>query len=300
MKISTASFYDRAASRMATLNARAETIQTQIADKKLTAASQDAPAWQRLGELRQGAADDGAYGANITLAQGILAQTDSTLGSVETQLARARELTVQANSGTLTASAREAIAGQLDGIAADLLSLANSRDARGTPLFAGSGGDQAFARDATGTVGFVGSGTATTIPIGADSSVQAGEDGRRIFGGADGANDIFATLSAMSGALRTQGADLSAAASVALSGIGASEAQATNARASAGARAARLDLEGARLDTVAIGREEARSAIEDTDIATAITDLQKTLTVLQATQASFAKLSSLSLFDVLR
>jgi flagellar hook-associated protein 3 FlgL len=41
-------------------------------------------------------------------------------------------------------------------------------------------------------------------------------------------------------------------------------------------------------------------ALEDTDVTTAVTQLQKTLTILQATQASFTKLTSLSLFDYLR
>lgn len=42
------------------------------------------------------------------------------------------------------------------------------------------------------------------------------------------------------------------------------------------------------------------SEIEDTDISTAVIDLQKMSTALQATQASFTKLSALSLFDYLK
>jgi len=51
---------------------------------------------------------------------------------------------------------------------------------------------------------------------------------------------------------------------------------------------------------MAVSREETRTAIEDTDIPTAVAELQKTLTVLQATQASFSKLTGMSLFDYLR
>ena len=51
---------------------------------------------------------------------------------------------------------------------------------------------------------------------------------------------------------------------------------------------------------MALRCEAARSAIEDVDVSQAITDLQKTMTVLQATQASFSKLSGLSLFNYLR
>ena len=51
---------------------------------------------------------------------------------------------------------------------------------------------------------------------------------------------------------------------------------------------------------VATDREATRSALEDTDVTAAITNLQKTMTILQATQASFTKLASLSLFDYLK
>ncbi|WP_374137885.1 flagellin, partial [Sphingomonas sp.] len=63
---------------------------------------------------------------------------------------------------------------------------------------------------------------------------------------------------------------------------------------------ARLDLETARLESTALTREAERSGIEDTDLTTAIIELQKTTTILQATQASLGRLSSLSLFDYLR
>ena len=47
-------------------------------------------------------------------------------------------------------------------------------------------------------------------------------------------------------------------------------------------------------------REAKRSGLEDTDITTTVVELQKTMTILSATQASFTKLSALSLFDYLR
>ena len=72
------------------------------------------------------------------------------------------------------------------------------------------------------------------------------------------------------------------------------------AQASLGARAARIDMLNAQATATAINREETRSGLEDADITATVTELQKTMTILQATQASFAKLSSLSLFDYLR
>ena len=47
-------------------------------------------------------------------------------------------------------------------------------------------------------------------------------------------------------------------------------------------------------------REITRQSIEDVDVTQAITDLQKTMTILSAAQSSFSKLSSLSLFNYLK
>ena len=70
--------------------------------------------------------------------------------------------------------------------------------------------------------------------------------------------------------------------------------------ASLGARAARVDLVAGQLTTAAADREDTRSGIEDVDVTKTITELQKTMTILQATQSSFSRLSSLSLFDYLK
>jgi flagellar hook-associated protein 3 FlgL len=43
-----------------------------------------------------------------------------------------------------------------------------------------------------------------------------------------------------------------------------------------------------------------RGRVGDTDIADAIARLQQSLTALEASQAAFARVSSLTLFDVLR
>lgn len=62
----------------------------------------------------------------------------------------------------------------------------------------------------------------------------------------------------------------------------------------------RVDIQAAQIKTASSDREIARSGIEDADATETIIELQKTMTILQATQASFSKLSSLSLFDYLR
>ncbi len=304
MRISTTHVFDRPMAQMARLTARADQLQAQIGTGKRFATASEAPAaWQQVAALDRAAADQTADAANVTLAQGILAQNDSTFAAIETQLRRAGELALSAANGTLADVDRATIAAELDSILDELLTLANTRDARGQPLFGGASGDRAYARGEDGSIGFVGEGAPSPIPIGGGESIQATVSGQTVFGGiatAAGSTDMFALVADLTQALRAGGEGLGTAVSHAIDGIGAAGEQVGAARAARGARALRLALVAERFEAATLARAETRLAIEETDVPTAIAELQKTLTVLQATQASFTKLSGLSLFDYLR
>jgi flagellar hook-associated protein 3 FlgL len=304
MQISTSQIFARSTSMMATLTKQADALQTQIATGlKYTAPSDDAAAYQRLAGIKQATAGDKTYSGNIDLAQSLLADSDATLGAIETQLGRAKELAVLANNGTASAADKSAIATELNAMVADLLALANTKDVRGQPIFGGSSGDSAYAVQADGSIAFVGTGTPAAIPIGDGVSVLATDSGARIFGGVKtkdgGESDMFAIIAGLAAALQSDTASSADAASDAIDDLTGALDQVSNARASIGARAYRMDFEAERLADVAISRESARAGLEDADPTTAIAELQKTLTVLQATQASFTKISQLSLFDYL-
>ena len=302
-RITTNQIFNRSLGQMGALNAQADKLQGQIAtNKRFTAPSEDVAAYQRLAGLQRAASADAAASANVKLAGSLIDQADSTLASMETQLQRAQELATQAASGTLNDSQRATLSTALDGILTDLVNLANATDLRGQPMFGGADGATPFVQDANG-VRYVGTGTPPAIPIGDGSSVQASDSGDRLFmqvPAADGTTtNMFKVIGDLAAA-RKSGADGAAASSDALAGIKASLGGIAGARASFGARGARLELEADRLADVALDREAMRSDLEDVDVETTIVELQKTLTVLQATQASFTKLSSLSLFDYLR
>lgn len=299
MRIATSQLYDRPMTLMSRLSAQADAAQTSIAtEKKYAAPSGNAGAYLQLQGLKRAAADDKTYASNVDLARSVLEQGDSTLGNIETQLQRALELTTEATTGTMSDSNRVAIAEELDAIRDELFALANSKDVRGQPLFGGSQGGVPYSRATDGTISFEGGpNPAAAIPVGEGDTVQANVAGSQIFG--SGANDMFKMLGDLSAALRA-GGDVSAATGAGLTAIKTRLDEVGGGRAMSGARAARLELDADRLTEVAGDREVTRAGIEDTDIAAAITELQKTLTVLQATQASFTKLTALSLFDYLR
>ena len=102
MQISTNQFYNSSNAMMSQLTEQADKLQTQISTtKRLQAPSDDPVAYQQLQLLARQTSNDTAYQTNVSTAQSLLTQSDSTLSSVVSQIQRAQELAVQANSGTL-------------------------------------------------------------------------------------------------------------------------------------------------------------------------------------------------------
>lgn len=299
MRITTSQMFDRLNGQMGSLSVGADRIQTQISTgKKLVNPSDDAVAYLRLTGLKRVDADHNAATTNANLANMVLSQTDTTLGSVETELQRAQELAIAASTGTMNAENRAATAEALESILDQLFVLANTRDARDQPVFGGATGDVAYLRAADGTITAAGTGEPAAIPLSDGATVRASVPGSTVFGAGDdpAVNDMFATIAGLIAELRSG----QRASQASMDGIAASLTNVGATRASVGARMVRVDMEIARLDELGMAREEMRSSIEDTDVASAITELQKTLTILQATQASFGKLTSTNLFDYLR
>lgn len=308
MQIGTAWLFDRTTRQMGTLSATAARLQTQIATgKRIGTPSDDPVAAARVARLERTDANDARWLDNMKLAGALLGQADRTLESVETQLQRARELAIKAANETLNDSDRAAIATELRAIVDDLFRLANSEDARGAPLFGGSASGPAFVRAADGSIAFAGEGEAAPIPIGEGATIQATDNGQRVFGNmrvGGAATDVFAIMSDLAAALEPGGsatpADRRAALDRGLEGLEVAGAHVVTARASIGARAARLELETERVTRARAENEIDRGALEGVDVQAAVTELQKTLLALQATQASFTRLTQLSVFDYLR
>ncbi len=299
MQISSSSFYDTTAKRMGALSTKATELQTQIATgKKVVTAADDPMSAQTLAGLTRLSSDDVTYQANMKAVAASLQQSDTTLASVATQVQSALEFAVQAANGTLNAANRGTVADQIDAISSTLLNLANTRDANGQPLFGGADGAAAVTKNANGSYTLADTAPGA-VPISDSQSVQGSETASRIF--TVGGTNAFAVLDALATALRTgtAGEATTAAKSAITSMTGANDTVSV-ARGAVGARAASVELQQGLSKAAQTDRAELRSSIEDTDVSTAIVEMQKMMTALSATQASFSKLSSLSLFDYLR
>ena len=297
MQIATSLFYDRSTSALTQLSSKGDALQTQIATgKKFTAASSDSAAYQRLAGLKRDSANDVAYQTNLTTAASVLQQADTSLSAFTTQMQKVSELVIQAKTGTLNDTNRKAIGAEIATIIDSLADIANAKDLRGQPVFGGADGSAAVTKQADGSYALA-STSVSPITIGDGQSVQANESATRVFSA--GGTSTFAMLGAIATALQADSFD-PASLDTSLADITAASDQVSTIQASLGARASRVDLESSRLKDIATDREDTRSSIEDTDVTTTVIELQKTMTILSATQASFTKLSALSLFDYLR
>lgn len=308
MKIGTGYFFDSRSRQMGNLSGLAAKLQEQISTgKRIQTPSDDPIISARIARMAKGAADQSQFASNITLAQSLLDTSDTTLESMTNRLQRAQELLISAGSDTLNDDNRAAISAELKAIVEDLYSLANTTDARGTALFGGSSAGAAYTRAADGTISFAGEGEAPPIPIGDGISIQATDSGARLFGSiqaGSGPKDLFKIVDDLANALALGGSSDTAARKQALAdaseGLANASERLTTARASIGARGARLDIEADRLSSAAIDYKIERGSLEGTDIQSAVIELQKTFLTLEATQSSFTKLSQLSLFDYIR
>lgn len=315
MQVGTKQLFDGALFNMGRLNQQAARLQTEISTtRKIQTPSDDSVAFARITQVKRSLADETQFKSNVTFAASLLDQADTALAAMEIQVNRAREIALAASNDTMSAADRKALAVELNGILDTMVDIANTRDSRGLPLFGGATTGDAFGRDANGGVMWQGEGEAAPIPIAANASIAAADSGARLFGGlpsGDGATDIFAMVQTLAAALDgtapddptlgdTPQAQLRARMDQGISDFAAATDRLGNARASVGARGARLVVEAERLTELATSREIERSSLEDADVAEAIARLQQTMLALEASQASFAKMSQMSLFDYIR
>lgn len=297
--VSTSAFYDRSTRSIAALRTRAEGLQGDLArGERLTRSSQDPVAAARLRALSRAdtLAEVDADAANRAASD--LQLTDDALSGFTDAIARLQELATQAATGTLNPGQRAAIGQELAQINAGLLSLANARDGAGHALFGGESAGQAYNLDTSGNAVYAGTASAGSLDLGDGQSVTRGVTGPEFLN--FGTTDLFATIKGLSDALQGGVADPAGAARTALTALDSSRSTVATAQTLVGARLNVIDLATDRASQRGEARAIEEAAVGGTDIAATVTRLQQTMTVLEASQASFARLSGLSLFDLIR
>lgn len=242
--------------------------------------------------LRSSLTDARQYARNAQDGQGWLAQVDSALQTMVNETRRARDLVLQGQNGALSASAREALAIEVDQLRESLISRANTTYLD-RPVFGGvTAGSTAY--DADGT--YVGTTTGeVTRTVAEGVTVRVDFDGPQAFGPA-GAN-LFDDLEAAANALRSGD---QAAIGASIDKLAAGGERLTGALAEVGGRTNRLEAALLRAQDSELSMRKSLSEIENVDLPKAMVELQLQEVAYQAALGATARVLQPSLLDFLR
>lgn len=229
------------------------------------------------------------YTRNIDDGLAWLTTVDSAITASTGLLGRARDLTVQgANAGALDATAREAIAVELEAIRTELMAQANTT-LLGRSVFAGTSEGPAFAADYS-FGGVAGSSVQRRVSEG--ETVRVDANGAEVFG--DGATSVFALLDSIVADLRSDvnvGPRLAEIDDRLNSMLGVQGAVGARQNQVMRAKEAALDA--------SVALESQRAAVEDIDTVEVLVQLQAQQLVYQSALSVTSRVLQPTLLDFL-
>ena len=252
---------------------------------KVHVASDDPAAAARIAQLGRQQSANTVYASNVTNAQATTSLVDTSLSSIQTSLQRAKELMLSASNGTMSADNRTAAITELQGIQQSLQTAAQATDSSGNLLYA--------------------KGSPTQIPIGDGVTVAAGESYDDVFGtvslSGGGTSSLDTILSNAISSLQGDSSGTLNQTDVnnAMNALDDASTHISNAQSDLGVRETRLNNAADDLATDKTSLATSRSALEDTDVTEAYTQMQQKMTILNAAQSMLAQISKTSLFDKL-
>ena len=215
-------------SALNTLQSNLSQTQNQIATNlSFTTPSQNPVAAGAVDNYNQALSQSKQYDVNANSAQTRLGTEDTALSQVQNTLQSIRTLALQANSGTVSGTDRNAIATQVKQLQSTLVSLANTQDGNGEYIFGGFATQtQPFALTSTGAT-YSGDQGQRQVQIAAGQSVPDGDNGAMVFNQIKTGNGTF---TATAGAANT-GSGVLGASTVTAAGAYNGDTYAINFRA---------------------------------------------------------------------
>ncbi len=274
------------------------TATSQLASgKRVVLPSDDPTAFgQDLRSLASSAAVD-RYTQNAETVVTQAQQADAALSSVVSSLTQAVSLGTEGGNGIASGSDRQALALQVQGLLANVLTQANLR-VGGQALFGGTAtASDAFTADSTASSGFVYNGNSgvNQASLGDGLQVSLNVPGNQIFLGAGGG--VLGSLTQLVGALKNGTVnDISAATSAvsaAIAQVGQQRVVYANAVTQAQSQESYLSQE-----TISLSSQQ--SSLTNIDLSTAATNLVQAQTAHTAVLAAAAKVLPTSLLDYLK
>ena len=310
MKISTNQFFDRAVSQMSDRQTSLSTIQAQLAEGKKIVKPSDEP--DRAGALlrvKSMVDRQDRHQQALVAAKNRLQSEEAALKNSSDLLTRIKELALTASNDSYDGANREVIAIEIDGMAEQLLSIANARDTQENYLFAGSKVRvQPFQKNADGRIVYTGDETRFRIAVGDHRDLNMNRSGTDVFGPLARQTGDAAAPVPDSVSLFESIQDLAAAIRSGDHGNmnrGIGELDQMMNRITFNISEVGTDLHVADMQTQVVEETQLQlksvlSNVQDLDYAEAVTRMQKQMMSLEAAQRSFAQISQLSLFDYVR
>lgn len=276
------------------------TAQGQLSSgKRIQVPSDDPAATGQALSLRATTSQLNQYQRNGQDGDSWLTTVDTALTTALGYLRNARDLVVQSGDGGLGLSSRKALADNIDGLNAGLLSQANAKY-QGRTVFAGTSDTGSAFTGSAGGYTYHGVADASVVRrVGPSTTVRVDTDGSQAFGWTDPAtgaqSTVFALMDTISAGLRT-GNDVTGT----LADIDSVMQNMLTAASSNGSRQKVLENTMSDVSAQQLTIKSQLSGVEDIDTASVIMNLQLQEVTYQGALAAGARVLQPTLLDFLR
>ncbi|WP_437560000.1 flagellar hook-associated protein FlgL [Acidithiobacillus sulfuriphilus] len=197
MRVSTQQFYSTSLTGMLNQQSTLNNLSQQLSTGNALGNPADNPvANAQVLNLSAKLSNLGAYQQANQSSQQDLQLSSSVLQSVNSLISQVQQLAVQMNNATVSAQDRQNAATAMTGNLQQLVQLANTQNANGQYVFAGSqSGTQPFQLQANGNVQYMGDGAQKSLMIGPGLNMPVSEAGSAVFMDVPAGNGSF-TVSA--------------------------------------------------------------------------------------------------------
>ena len=275
-------------------------MQQMATGKRLLIPSDDPMASTRVMSLKREQAAISQYQGNIEQADVALKKQETYLSSAVDVLHQIRDLMLWAGNGSNGPDELAAMADELEHLQDSLVSLVNAKDENGKYLFSGNEvNTQPLVKDEDGNWVYQGDTGIREVVVGDGVTIQLNVNAEEMF--FSGGMDIFNQLDELIGALRDPDSDLGENDLIgrSLDVLDQTLQSVSSTVTSLGSRQNALTTMQDGHNEVELFNNDLIGQLEDLDYADAMVQYNNYLLALQATQATYVKTASLSLFSIM-
>lgn len=294
MKISTAQFFKANADSMSRGQSKVSDIQAKLGSGKvINSPSEDTTKANTITKMEAQLEKLEVYASSMDVAKTRLTSEESVLSSLTEVFQRLSELAIQGANGTMASEDRSVLAAEVSELRKEVFRLGNTKDLDGNYLFSGNRIDApSFIEDANGSVVYNGDFGRLSVNVSDSREISVNTLGNELL-----SSDDFDALKKLEEGLRNDDIDSIRGSVDSLKMV--SDRLSVSFGQMAG-RFAAINTQSELNEEVSVRITTLLSQTRDLDYATAVTELSRETLALQALQASFTRISQLTLFNFLR